>query len=218
MIEKNEKRLVYLLLIIFILLIGIILLVLGKYVFGFNNYEYKLPNDMIKKEVKEYFDNSYIKLSESEKLEYNNKLNQEDFIIPLNNAVNKFDAYNVNLLQSDNVKFIYASAKLKLRNEENIDFNMLKEEVKNTFNYDITDKFYNGVSNLNNDLKFCLKANSKKEKNSKLYLKLDFVLYDEDKCKVDNNDYAVNKYSLLVLKNDNNKYYIDSFKLIEKEG
>ena len=222
MLDNNEKKIVILLLVTLIIVILIIIFILGKIIFGVNNYEYKLPNDMIKKEVKKSFDDSYIKLTDNEIKEYNEKLSKDDFIISLNNSIKmNLESYNINLLQSDSSKFDYAYSRLKINNKDNIDFNLLQSEIKSIFNYDINDRFYVENSyNSNNELLFCLKANSKKVENNKLYLKLDYVLYDEVVCQKDNLDYEINKYGLLILDNDkdNNKYYIDSFKLIEKEG
>ncbi len=223
--DKNVKKLSIILLLIFVLVIGFVIIVFGKSIFGVNKYEYYLPKSVRepkanKEEVK------YQPLLDEQKIIYNEKLNDKLFLIPLANAIINNNLTEVNLVQSDKSKFIYTYTYLSLKENSDITFDLLNEEVKNIFGYNI-DKI--NISeyltendtytyNYNEESTFCLKAKEAKEDGNKLYLKFDYLSYDDKLCNTNEFNYTSLKEGEIIYHKLNDKYYIDSFEMLKKEG
>ncbi len=224
--DTNEKKLSRILLIIIGIVLLIVFAILGKYMFTTDKYGYTLPKSAIKKMTTKVRDNSYHILSNDEKVRYNEKLKNDTFLIPLNNAIiGMQEVYNVNLLQSDISKIKYAYTKI-LMNDGTLDVTpeMLKAEINNNFVYGIEDNNLNDYFannnkyNYNSNYSFCLKATESKEENNMLYLKFDYLSYDEELCSNTVLEYKTDKEGLIVFNKNSDKYYINSYTLMKKEG
>ena len=227
--NSNEKKLEMILFFIILVIIIIVIASLSSYIFKTDRYGYELPEEVLKKSTTtKIVDNSYIDLLENEKISYNKDLLDSNFLLPLNNSLSgNLSTYNINLIQNDESKFIFAYTKLKLSNKDNISLDTINEVIKNTFNYQISEryinKFYNSVNNnysydYSDNYTFCLKAKAKKEEKNYLYIKLDVLDYNEELCNVDRFDYETDKEGIISYKKVDNKYYINSFKIMKKEG
>ena len=224
--DKNEKKLNIILFLIFLVIIVIILISISGYLFKTDRYGYKLPDNVKSKSTTRVIDKSYKDLLENEKIAYNEKLLDSSFLLPINNATkHSINTFGINLIQNDESKFIYAYTSLKLKDKQNINLEMINEVIKDTFNYEITGNYIKEyykdneyVYNYNNDYTFCLKAISKKEENNNLYLKFDLLDYNEELCNTNRFDYEASKEGIITYNIVNDKYYINSFKIMKKEG
>ena len=222
--EENEKKLKRILSVIVIIIMVIVCICLFNVLFRNDQYGYDLPNKG--KTVTTTVDATYQKLTATQLEKYNNMLNDREFLLPLNNAIKGYnDLYNINILQNDARKFIYIYTKMKIDSREDINIDTINEESNNIFKYQIDAKnisnYYINDSylyNVNENLYFCLKATSSKTEKNKLYLKFDYLSYNEELCNIANNDYTKEKEGLIVYSIIDDKYYIDSFTLLKKEG
>lgn len=224
--ERNEKLLGKILLGVFFIIFVIILLSLKKFLFSTDNYEYDLPKIITTttKTIEKIAD-PYNVLTDEEKVEYNEKLLNDEFLLPLNNVIkNDMDLDNIDLIQSDESRFIYSYSKLALKDED-ITFDTINLESINTFNNGINSdnlrKYFNDGKyyyELDTTYYYCLKATKTMNVNNKLYLKFDIISYNEESCNYKVLDYEPINEGLIVINQDEDKNYIDSFALIKKEG
>ena len=223
---ENEKKLSRILFLIVLVVIIIVLIPVCSYLFKTDRYGYKLPDYVKNKSTTKVVDKSYKELSEKEKIKYNEMLLDSNFLLPISNAIkNNLNIFGINLIQSDESKFIYAYTNLKLKDIQNINLDMLNEIIKDTFNYEITGEYIKNyykndeyIYNYNNDYTFCLKATNKKEENNVLYLKFDLLDYNDELCNTNRFDYNASKAGIITYNIVNDKYYINSFKIMKKEG
>lgn len=224
--DANVKKLSRILLLIIGLILVIIFIILGKYIFSTDRYGYTLPKKVTRSTTTKVIDYSYHVLSGEEKKIYNEKLKDETFLIPLNNAVKGMEnVYNVNILQSDDSKIKYAYTRILMKDGTlDITPDMVKAEINSIFAYGVEDNNLNdyfnnsNIYNYNANYTFCLKATERKEENNKLYLKFDYLSYEEELCNINALDYKTDKEGLIVFNKDNDKYYINSITLMKKEG
>ncbi len=222
--EVNEKKIAIIFFLLFLVVLFIVIASFNKSFFKIDTYDYDLPNNVTTKAVNKTVDRSYKDLDENEKVYYNELLNKD--LLAINNAIKNLNYYNINLIQSEESKFIYAYTKLKLESKENINLEMLNKVISDTFNHEISDNYiknyFNGkeyLYNYDKDYTFCLKAFAKKEENGYLYLKFDLLDYDDELCNTNTFNYNTNnKEGILTYNVLNGKYYIDSFKIMRKEG
>lgn len=220
--DKNTKKLTIILIIILIIILSIVLISLLSYfsktdIFGYHNYR---NNSTTTTKV---IDKTYNEASPEEKKYYNELLLTNNYLLPLNTIIkNNSEIYNINLLQSDESKFIYIYAKL---NKESLTINEINNEIKNIFNYQIDNKYISKYLNentysyeLDDTKQYCFKLNNIKEENNSYYLNIDIINYNEEKCSQDELNYDSIKEGLLVISKNDDKYIINSFALIKKEG
>ena len=127
-----------------------------------------------------------------------------------------------NTIQSDEAKFEYIFTKL---NQESLTLEEINNESKNVFNYEISSNLISKylkdnsyIFNFQEEYPYCFKLKKIKKVSDKTYLNLDIIEFNEEKCSQDNLNYDSIREGVLILKNTEDKYYIELFALIKKEG
>lgn len=217
--DTNVKTLSYVFIIVFIIIFLIILIFLIKYVFSANSHGYKLSTEQTTT-----INKSYKKLDDGSKLEYNNLLYDNTFLISLNNSINNNYSYKeVDLLQSEESKFKYIYTYLKLTDKkETINYNDINSKCQELFNTTISKE--NIVKYLKDDIyiynvnyanpNYCFKATRVKKSNNKYSIMVDLVDYNSEVCNPKYLDYDESKVfakAIIDATKSNNKYYFISF-------
>ena len=220
--ENNTKKLVKILLIVIIIVMIIVIISLISYFSKTDKYGYegmKKYNEPTTKII----DNSYKEATIEEKISYNQLFNNKDFLLPMNTIIKKnWSLDNINLIQSDEAKFEYIFTKL---NQESLTLEEINNESKNVFNYEISSNLISKylkdnsyIFNFQEEYPYCFKLKKIKKVSDKTYLNLDIIEFNEEKCSQDNLNYDSIREGVLILKNTEDKYYIELFALIKKEG
>jgi hypothetical protein len=221
--ESNTKLLGKIFVIVFIVIFIVILITLVEYVFSVNSHSYNLPTTTTKK-----IDYSYKDIDNATKLDYNTKLNNNSFLIPLNNAIdNRFNYTDIDLLQSEESKYKFIYTYITLVNKpSSISFADINQYAGTLFNTSLNENnFTKYVSNNNysydinyaNPL-YCLKADTLK-KNKKVYkLSVDLVSFSSSICNANYLDYDNSNIAykaILTVTKNGDSYYINSFFITE---
>lgn len=222
--DNSIKTLSKVFVIVFIIIFSIVLIYLVKYIFSVDSQNVNMPTTTTKR-----IDKSYIALSNADKLDYNAKLADQTFLIPLNNAIaGDINYQKINLLQSEKSHFIYLYTKIKLNKvTDKITLDLLNTYSEKIFNskisadnikeYLVNDEYVYNVNYANPN--YCLKATHLKKTNTKLSLKVDLISFSSEICNTSYLDYddknVSAKAELTVTKDNNENYYIDSFMITD---
>lgn len=184
--------------IILIIIFTIIILILILYIFNQflnikNKEEFVLPTTKVT--TTQALDYGFKKLTDNEKIAFNNYLNDNIILKAFNNAINKNEhVYNINLIQTEISKFKFIYTYLKLQNmEQDITFDLINEYSNKLFKTSLYqenltsfwqgDKYYFEFDN--QELDYCLKAKSQKDNT----IFIDIIKKIDNKCNNEVLDY-----------------------------
>lgn len=223
--DSNVKTLGRVFVIVFIIIFLIIILSLINYVFSVSSHDYVIPST-----TPIPVNERYKELSDGDKLKYNEQIIDDKLIYLLNNSISdSMDYYNINLIQSEKVKFKYIYAySYFIDNKDSLSYSDIINYSNRLFNVNISKNNFseyliddNYKYDINSNIpSFCLKAKSVKESDNDIIYIYDIIDYNEGICRANYLDYDNNivkkVLTLRMLKNGENKY-IDSIILNEKE-
>lgn len=222
--DKNIKLLGKILTIIFIIIFLIIILYLVNCIFSFNKYKYDIPFE----NTTTKYDYMYQEFSDEQKQEYNNKFNNDNFIIPLLNGIKDSMNYREsNLLNLEINKFRYLFSLKYL--ETNLlefsfeDINELSLEVfrislykENAIEYLSGDNYkYNVDINLHD---FCIKTKKALKQGNSINILVDLIERNEQNCLSEtlNYDTSITKYEMkITYELSEDKEYLTSVVIIK---
>ena len=219
--DENTKKLTKILTVIIIIVMIIITISLASTFSKTDIYGYEEPWTTTTTTTKSI--DKPKEANELDKVKYNIVFDERDFIIPMNIILNgKLDLDNINLLQSDESRFIYSYISL---NKEYPGLEEINSESMKIFNYkidpELIKKYLTGQGyyyQYEENPKYCFKLKNIQEETNTLKLFIDILNYNEEKCSIDELNYDNIKEGLLVYNKVNNNNYIDSFSLIKEEN
>ena len=226
--EDNVKKIKLIIIVSLIIILIIILLSLKDVFFKYDTYGYeklstKSTTKYIPKTTKKIIDDSFKDLSSDEAIKYNSEYNDRKYLIPFNDLLKdniSKDYYD--LIGSKESRFIYSYISLKLKGKSELSNDDIKSEMKSIFNEMVEDEYYKKYLkddyyeySYDDNYSYCLKFKKIKEDNNKIYLNLDIIDYDIDKCDAKNMEYDSVREGLLTLLKVDDKYYLNSFTLLE---
>lgn len=213
MIDDNSKKLGRVFMIVLVIIGVIIMIYLVHHTLSVNNYKYELPTTTTL-----VVDKDITSLSDTEKINYNTLINDEDFLRGINNAID-YNNKDINVFESELTKFKYLYSKNDKGALTFDEINALSESVFNTelskeniADYLNQDGAYEYEINYGNP-KYCIKVVNEKNGDSLKTVYFDMIDYNSESCKANALEYAKDivalKGTLVLIKSDN-KYFINS--------
>lgn len=183
--ESNNSKKLGIIFLVVIITIIVVFIVSFKSLLSVNNHEYEKITTTNKVE-----DKSYVLLSDKDKEKFEDILNDNIYLTALNNALSgRLNYYGVNLIESENSKYVFSYTYSKLESDEDILIDKINAVSEKFFNTTILEEniknYFNGnnyVYTINHELEFCLKPLMIKTEKNNFTLKVNMVKYDENIC------------------------------------
>ena len=206
--------------VIFVILLIIVLALMNTST-AFNHADYDVPTSITTTTKHE--------LNENDKIRYNAKLSEKNFMIAINNVIKGKIRYNgVDLLDNDETKFIFIYSYLKNREDiDKIDSTLIQNYAMRIFRINLDSNqispYYsddNYYYEIDNNIQYILKVTDIREKENFTYIDVDILGYSEELIDSSITNYSNNliiKTGTIIAQNIDGQLYLSSFTLENRE-